>query len=209
MIKMEKEAYDPSDITFQSLKSHHPYKSDINHAALLILDMQDIFLNSDSHAYIPASTYIMENILGLIDLFQKHNRPIIFTKHISGKNPNSVMNRWWKNSIEENLIHPVFQPYINHDSLLEKSHYDAFYNTNLQKKLKGVKQIWITGVMTHLCCETTARAAFVRDFEVVFPIDATATYTKELHIGSLRALSHGFGVCDFTNNLIKESEVGI
>ena len=29
--------------------------------------------------------------------------------------------------------------------------------------------------MTNLCCETTARSAFVRDFDVLFLSDGTAT----------------------------------
>jgi bifunctional isochorismate lyase/aryl carrier protein len=46
--------------------------------------------------------------------------------------------------------------------------------------------------MTHLCCETTARAAFTRGFQVFFPIDGSATYTREFHLATLRNLGHGF-----------------
>jgi isochorismate hydrolase len=46
--------------------------------------------------------------------------------------------------------------------------------------------------MTHLCCETSARAAFVRGFEVLFPVDGTATYNQAFHRATLLNLSHGF-----------------
>ena len=49
--------------------------------------------------------------------------------------------------------------------------------------------------MTHLCCETTARDAFMNNFEVFFVVDGTATYTEDLHVGTIRAISHGFGMC--------------
>ncbi|PIV27689.1 MAG: isochorismatase, partial [Anaerolineae bacterium CG03_land_8_20_14_0_80_58_20] len=43
-------------------------------------------------------------------------------------------------------------------------------------------------------CETTARSAFVRGFEVFFCADGTATYTKELHRSTLLNLSHGVAI---------------
>ena len=46
--------------------------------------------------------------------------------------------------------------------------------------------------MTHLCCETTARSAFVRGFDVFFLVDGTATYNIEFHMSSLLTLTHGF-----------------
>ena len=78
--------------------------------------------------------------------------------------------------------------------VLRKSQYDAFYQTALENSLqkKGVSQVVITGVMTHLCCETTARSAFVRGFEVFFIVDGTATYNEDHHMATLRNLSHGF-----------------
>ena len=55
-----------------------------------------------------------------------------------------------------------------------------------------VTDVVITGVMTHLCCETTARSAFVRGYRVWFPVDGTATFNLDFHLGTLRALAHGF-----------------
>ncbi len=54
------------------------------------------------------------------------------------------------------------------------------------------EQLLITGVTTHLCCESTARSAFVRGFAVFIAIDGTATLNRELHVASLRALALGF-----------------
>ncbi len=67
-----------------------------------------------------------------------------------------------------------------------------------------VEQLVIGGVMAHLCCETTARAAFVRGYEVFFLIDGTATYTEEFHTGTLRNLAHGFSVLTTVTHLLGE-----
>ena len=57
---------------------------------------------------------------------------------------------------------------------------------------KEIRVIFITGVMTNCCCETTARDGFVRDYRVFFVSDATATTDKELHLASLKNLCYGF-----------------
>ena len=46
--------------------------------------------------------------------------------------------------------------------------------------------------MTNLCCETTARDAFVQDFKVFFLTDGTATASAEMHRASLTNLAYGF-----------------
>ena len=58
--------------------------------------------------------------------------------------------------------------HIKDDDVLidEKRRYDAFFNTRLEGLLRrfGVDTVIISGVMTNLCCETTARSAFIHDF---------------------------------------------
>jgi len=56
--------------------------------------------------------------------------------------------------------------------------------------------------MAHLCCETTARSAFVKGFEVVFVIDGTATYNKDFYISTLLNLSHGFAIPVLTEEIL-------
>ncbi|MEW6239950.1 MAG: isochorismatase family protein, partial [Chloroflexota bacterium] len=67
-----------------------------------------------------------------------------------------------------------------------------------------VEQVVITGVMTHLCCETTARAAFVRGFDVFYVVDGTATYTEAFHRASLLNLAHGFAVPVLAEEILED-----
>ena len=60
----------------------------------------------------------------------------------------------------------------------------------------------VTGVVTHLCCETTARSAFVRGFQVTFPVDATVTYGEEHHLATLLNLAHGFAAVGFVEDVL-------
>jgi bifunctional isochorismate lyase/aryl carrier protein len=167
-------------------------------AALLVLDLQEYFLQADSHAFIPSAPAILPGISKLIAAFKNMDHPIVITRHINTSKDAGMMAKWWrdlinpKNARSHNItINNTPKPiYIN------KTQYDAFYRTALKDKLHELKieQVIICGVMTHLCCETTARSAFMRGFEVFFTVDGTATYNEELHRASLLTLSHGFAV---------------
>jgi nicotinamidase-related amidase len=91
------------------------------------------------------------------------------------------------------------------DEILTKSQYDAFYGTDLEGILTRNNVLFpvFCGVMTNLCCETTVRSAFVRGFQPVLPIDATATYNHELHISTYKNLSFGFSPALTTDEVIK------
>ncbi len=167
-------------------------------AALLVLDMQEYFLQPDSHAFVPAALAIVEGIAQLRDAFLAAGRPVVFTRHVNTPADAGVMSIWWRDLIssQDACSHIIETLETSNCILIEKNQYDAFWDTSLDSILRGlgVEQVVITGVMTHLCCETTARSAFMRGFEVFFAVDGTATYTEALHRASLLTLAHGFAV---------------
>jgi isochorismate hydrolase len=165
-------------------------------AALLILDMQVHFLEPDSHAFLPAAPAIIEPLCGLAETFAQHHRPIILTQHVNTPDDAGLMRVWWHDLLSKDhpyieLVDP-FPSFPHH--LIQKTQYDAFYQTPLEDLLHdlGINQVIIGGVVTHLCCETTARSAFVRGFEPFLLVDGTATYNLFFHQATLLNLNHGF-----------------
>jgi nicotinamidase-related amidase len=71
------------------------------------------------------------------------------------------------------------------DLLIDKQLPGSFTNTNLEEWLKkiGADTLAISGYMTHICCDTTARQAFHRGFKVEFLRDATGTLNVENKAG--------------------------
>ena len=178
-------------------------KIELARSALLILDMQDFFLDADSHAYIPSVQDILPRLDALSETYATLGLPLVWTRHLNTDADAENMARWWRDII--NAEHPLSKISstldISYGKIIEKTQYDAFYKTNLEEYLreKDVEQVIISGVMTHLCCETTARSAFMRGFEVFFLIDGTATYNEDFHRATLRNLGHGFAnlvLCD-------------
>lgn len=188
------------------IKTHYPFSLDLSKTALLVLDMQEIFLNKNSHAFIPSSPNIIANIQKLVSDFYFHDRMVIFTRHLTSENEQDVMRRWWRNPIQESDPMSEIANILDTSKgkILQKNQYSAFFSTDLKSILQknNIKQVIITGVMTHLCCETTARDAFMHGFEVFFALDATAAYTEKLHLGTLCSISHGFGKCLSTQKIL-------
>ncbi len=179
-------------------RARHNWKFTPGNSALLVLDMQNYFLKESSHAYIPSAPAIVPNIQKLIEKFIQLKQPLIFTRHINTKEDGKMMLRWWKNLIsaddtESNIYDQVD---TSGGMVIEKTQYDAFFQTNLDMFLqsKGIEKVVITGVMANLCCETTARSAFIRGYEVFFVIDGTAAYNEAVHRATILNLAHGFAI---------------
>lgn len=184
-------------------------------SALFVIDMQQYFCNPSSHAYFKDSTKIIPNIYQLITLYRKLSLPVFFTRYalLRTESP-GAMGRWWRDVLydDNNLsniidaLHP-----LPHELVIRKTQYSAFFETDLNQMLQKlqVTNILITGVLTHLCCETTARDAFMRDYDVFFITDATSSDTLTLHTASLATLSDGFATLTTTNEVctwIKENK---
>jgi ureidoacrylate peracid hydrolase len=81
------------------------------------------------------------------------------------------------------------------DIVVAKHRYNAFHGTNLDLILRsnGIRTVVMTGVSTHVCVETTARDAFIRDFYTVVVSDGTAAYSAAEHEMALKLIDRFFG----------------
>ncbi len=175
---------------------------DPKHVALLVIDMQNYF-----HQIIQP---VLGNILEAIQSCRKTNIPIIFTQHghTDPASDGGLLGKWWGQMIIEGTEDWKFLPEIKiepKDIILPKKRYSAFFETDLETTLRsrGIQDVILSGVMTNLCCETTARDAFVRDYRIFFLIDGTATGRSELHLATLKNLGFGFAYLITCDELIK------
>ncbi|GMI74757.1 nicotinamidase 2 [Hibiscus trionum] len=177
-----------------SYKKYEIRKRDPNPktAALLVIDMQNLVTS--------VAKPIISNAITTINLCRQASIPVFFIRHCH-KSPadHGMLGEWWNNNVisdgtvESELI-PDIERLSKPDEVVEKNTYSAFENTRLQELLaeRGVEEVIITGVMTNMCCETTARAAFVKGYRVFFSTDATASTDPELHEATLKNMASGF-----------------
>ena len=185
----------------------HPVRTE--HSALLVIDMQRYFLDEDSHAFLDDSEEVVGNVRALADHFREHGLPVIFTRHaLRDDEDPGIMGTWWGDTLREgdplSQIVDELAPLAG-DEVVRKTKYSAFIGTGLEQKLRtmGVERLFVTGVMTHLCCESTAREAFMRDFEVFFVVDGTSSGDDDLHLSSLRCLTDGFVIPVTTEEVLR------
>ncbi|KPL04040.1 MAG: hypothetical protein AMJ90_02320 [candidate division Zixibacteria bacterium SM23_73_2] len=184
-------------------------KPALSSSALLVIDMQNFFLNPKSQTFTPGGLAIISNVSQLIKAFRKNRLPVIYTAHVhkSQKMDGGLMSWWWEGMVIENTedakIHPDLAP-LPEEKVVFKHRYSGFYNTDLEITLRCLKitDLVICGIMTNLCCETTAREAFMRDFKVFFLLDATGTVDEELHLATLKNLAFGFAYVTKTEEIL-------
>ncbi|MEE9115682.1 MAG: isochorismatase family cysteine hydrolase, partial [Thermoplasmata archaeon] len=182
---------------------------DLSASALLVIDMQDFFLDQTSHGYIPDSKKIIPNVQSIIESFRKQGMPVIFSWHGHKEGEDLGMEgKWWADPLmETDPLTKISDEMAVEDSdiVLQKDRYSLFHETGLYRILREreIEKVVITGVATHICCDTTARSAFMLDFEVYFVIDGTATWDEDLHLASLRTTSDAFSVPVTTKEVLE------
>lgn len=179
--------------------NQHKIHLNVAASALLVVDMQRFFLDPKSPTFTCGGVAILPIVKNLINAFRRANRPVIFTRHVHhpANLDLGIMGWWWQGScIEgspESEIHPDLAP-MPDEKVIFKHRYSAFYNTDLETVLRCLKaeDLVISGVMTNMCCESTARDAYYRDYRVFFPADGTGSINEEMHLASLLNLAFGF-----------------
>ncbi|CAM0903692.1 unnamed protein product [Alopecurus aequalis] len=159
--------------------------------ALLVIDVQGHFTSLVAPA--------MPAIAATVTLCRGAGIPIVYTRHVDPVPPSRPLAEWWAGDhISAGTPDAELIPGVGRaagDLVVEKSTYSAFAaGTGLEETLRGmgVEEVIVAGVMTNLCCETTARDAFVRGFRVFFSADATATASRDLHEATLMNMAYGF-----------------
>jgi nicotinamidase-related amidase len=179
-------------------------------SALLVIDMQNYFLDETCSGFMEAAPAILPNLKRLLDAYRKKGLPVLFTEHAheNEKLDGGLMHWWWEELIMKGTRDAEIFGELSareDEKILIKNRYSAFYHTDLDTNLRclDVKDLVITGVMTNICCESTARDAFFRDYRVFFVMDATAATTEEFHVATLRNLSYGFAYVTDTDAILR------
>ncbi len=189
----------------------HKMKPEFPSSCLLVVDMQNFFLDPKSPTFTPGGLAILSNVAKLIKAFRRRRLPVIYTAHVhkSKELDGGILGWWWEGMVIENTkdaeIHPKLTP-LPEEKVIYKHRYSAFYNTDLEITLRclNITDVIVTGIMTNLCCESTARDAYIRDHRVFFLLDATGTVDEDLHLATLKNLAFGFAYVTDTEGILRK-----
>ena len=82
------------------------------------------------------------------------------------------------------------------------------YNTDLETVLRvlRIEDLVVSGIMTNMCCESTATDAYYRDYRIFFLADGTGIVNEEMHVASLLNIAYGFGYVTTAEKIGKITE---
>ncbi|WP_313017928.1 cysteine hydrolase family protein [Acetoanaerobium noterae] len=163
--------------------------------ALLVIDVQNEYFTGKMKVTYPINSF--DNILAAMDYAKESNMLIIIIQHTALNGDSFV-----KNTDEWKVHRKIMEKH--HDYILEKNKSSSFHHTDLDRILQNdkIETVVISGYMTQMCCDTTAREANHKGYKVEFLLDATGTIdvsnqigsitSKQLHEATLIAQSIGF-----------------
>jgi nicotinamidase-related amidase len=189
----------------------HELRVNVAASALMVIDMQRFFLDPRSPTYTCGGPAILRNVRRLIEAFRRAGRPVIYTRHVHHPDDldSGIMGWWWPGKClegtPESEIHEELAP-LKNEKVVLKHRYSAFYSTDLETVLRCLKVegLVISGIMTNMCCESTARDAYYRDYRVFFLADGTASINEEMHVASLLNLSFGFAFVTTSSDIAEQ-----
>ncbi|MDQ2959468.1 MAG: cysteine hydrolase [Candidatus Dormibacteraeota bacterium] len=189
-------------------------------AALIVIDMQNAFVAPGAAYETPGARSMMPAVDRLIHFARRVEMPVVWTQSDHSAPYGGVMlkkfpvirdeNVLWKGDKSFELYDDMTQP-VEGEYRLIKHKYDAFFETDLDAILRnsGVETIIIVGTATNVCCESTARSGFFRDYQVVVPSDANASFDSAMHEASLATINMFFGRVMTTEELLSQMEASV
>lgn len=150
--------------------------------ALLVIDVQNEYFSGMLPITHPHGH--LSNIVRAMEEAAAHDVPCVVIQHTFPQPDKPFFQR----GTPEWELHPevLARP---HDLCIEKNLPGSFTDTALESWLRqeGIATVVISGYMTHMCCDTTARQAVHRGFTVEFLSDATGTLPLKNAAGEVSA----------------------
>lgn len=148
--------------------------------ALIIVDVQNDYFPGGSMELVGMEE-AAANCAALLEAFRRGGGPLVHVQHLSTR-PGATFFVPGTRGAE---IHECVTPRAG-ETHVTKHFPSAFRDTDLEDILKsrGVDELLICGAMTHMCIDTTTRAAFDLGFKCTVAADACAT--RDLEFGGRR-----------------------
>jgi ureidoacrylate peracid hydrolase len=189
--------------------------------ALVVVDMQNAFMMPGvAHALCLEAQEIVPNINRLAQAVRETGGAVIWVQTAFTEETKTSWSAYYdiskpeQNAKRAEALAPGSKGYELWETLdarpddiyVEKNRFSAFIqgSSNIADVLreKGLDTVLITGTVTNVCCESTARDAMMCNFTTVMVSDGNAAVTDDDHNASLAAFYLTFGDVMSTDMLI-------
>ena len=191
-----------------------------SHTALLVIDMQNDFcaeggyVNRHWHIDMADSDALAGEIMQLVKAARQQGVMVIWVRAvydnelISDAHLARVLQQAHSDTVcSEGSWGAEFFPGIepaSDETIITKHRYSAFHGTDLDGVLtqKNISTLIITGVSTHICVDSTLRAAFFEGYHVVIPRDCVSAGDPQAQEVTLATVESSFGFVSDAQTII-------
>jgi len=182
--------------------------------ALIVVDMQNDFVRRGAPLEVPDARATIAANQRLLSAFRERRLPVLYTRFVSLETDN-LFWRWspechpatracWPSHVRTYDDVPGALPCADvirelapdpGEPVVDKLGYGAFHGTDLDVRLRtlGVRSLVVTGTVTQICVEETAREAYHHGYATTVVADAVSSFAPDLHAATLRNLAMKFG----------------
>jgi ureidoacrylate peracid hydrolase len=204
----------------------HPFENlDPRKTALIVVDLQNPFMVEEvAVAYVPVAVEIVPNVNNLADAVRRTGGKVFWLKHTIDTDNLVTWSQYLhmltpatregqlKNLAPGSRGHDIYSTLEvkPEDEVVLKNRFSAFVQgaSDLPQRLRaqGYDTVLITGTVTNVCCESSARDAMMLNFKTIMVSDANAARSDEEQSATLAAFYAIFGDVMDTGYLIERLE---
>ena len=199
----------------------HAYTSlDPAKTALVVIDMQNVWVKEGMPAYSPYCEAIVPNINLLAAATRRAGGKVIWVRAVYGDDAPQTWSAYM-DFLDRSQMQDMLEALTDgnegaelwhaldvqpEDEITIKRRFSALIqgSSDLGERLTkaGIDTLIITGTATNVCCESTARDAFLLNYRTIMVADANATSSDEAHNASLNALFNRFADVFNTDEIV-------
>jgi ureidoacrylate peracid hydrolase len=188
--------------------------------ALVVVDMQNYFVGEGFPLEVPVARQIVPNINRLARALRAAGGTVVWVQttsagaleHWANLHDRMLTPEKSKTRMEQLdeaskgfALYPTLES-SSSDLRIKKGKYSAFIqgSSDIDARLRsrGIESLLITGTVTNVCCESTARDAMMLDYRVIMVADGNASLTDEEHAASLNNFLCVFGDVMTTDEVV-------
>jgi nicotinamidase-related amidase len=171
--------------------------------ALVVVDLQNEFVRDGGLIQVKEAKATLDTNKKLIAFFRKNAMPVIYTRmllHDEWALPMKMIRFTEPDRIRDKALLPGHKRYFTDvakeldvtdivgevypergDHIIHKNWFDAFNGTSLGSLLHGlsIEYVLVTGTVTHICVESTAKGAFNHGYFPVIVSDGVSSFAPE------------------------------
>jgi ureidoacrylate peracid hydrolase len=215
-----------TDIALERRGKAHVYADlDPRKTALIVVDLQNGFMDEEvAIAYVPIAVEIVPNVNRLAAAVRRTGGKVFWIKNTCDETNLKAWSEYFAmltpakraralaNMAPDARGHEIY-PTLEvkpEDEIVKKYRFSAFLQgaSDLPERLRaqGYDTVLITGTVTNVCCESSARDAMMLNFRTIMVSDGNAARTDAEHNATLASFYSIFGDVMDTDFLIGRLE---